>query len=300
MAQLVRRGLLFEPTRIEGEQLRTMGRRYKAARDLAALDKLDGPVSVSLYGGKGDELFLDAAEVPRWNMGALYWKLPDDVLFPSETVEWMTRLPGFTAAYAGDCDDALWQSQRAIQSYEGRRPHEHLPKRWNGWEWEIDISVNPGRRTLFPGFWIYAAWRMWFGPNTYPFLPVERLRSFPHAERIEALDGGVTFIELWSDPDDVATPHARERQRQFREWMDLDGLEDRADEVLREVLPDDPAFELDYGDQGHGGWAQITTWLDAERKPIRRSEAVYVHRRAFTQGGDTVWSETAEIRRGQT
>ena len=133
---------------------------------------------------------------------------------------------------------------------------------------------------------------MWFGPNTYPFLPVERLRSFPHAERIEALDGGVTFIELFSDPDDVATPHARERQRQFREWMDLDGLEDRADEVLREVLPDDPAVELDYGDHGHGGWAQITTWLDDAKQPIRRSEAVYVRRQELTQRGDILWSET--------
>ena len=216
-------------------------------------------------------------------------------------VEAVAELPGFNAAYRGDADDAYWQSETSIEAYEAAgRPHAHLPKVEGGFfpreDEQIDVSANPGRRTPYDGSLLWAASHMWFGPRTFEHLDRERLLGLPVGEVAERADGRTVVVDLFpldwmgSRLDDV-----RSRQRTFRDWMGLDALEERADEVAEAEA--DPTLEIETGTFEHGGVRRLTEWLDegglraAPKSRARRSRTV-----ELSDDGRVLWCAEAAVR----
>lgn len=122
-----------------------------------------------------------------------------------------------------------------------------------------------------PGVRLAAAWRMWFGPGSRQYLPVDRLLAFDRCHRNELLDDGTVFIELYGDPLAFADPENRARQAAFREHMEFDRLRVLADE-LRMMVPQDPVYEI-YSLPGRR--YHLVTWLDDRGRHVPRSQATH-------------------------
>ncbi len=121
------------------------------------------------------------------NLGGA-WQPDDGDRPPSNDV---IRLPGFTAGYLGDSNDARWQSEYSMEEYEqSGRSHADLKKVREGFlgPKKIDISHNPGRRSSFAGFWLWAVATMWFGPPAFRYLDRDRLLSWSFAPVTEVAE----------------------------------------------------------------------------------------------------------------
>ena len=243
-----------------------------------------------------EKVMFHVTSLSSWDLQQVYWELPEALRHPFDALVHLTALPGFNAGYVFDPEDAFWQSVDMVNTYEVfKKPHDHLPKMRNPetGEVKIDISNNPGRSGLFPGMWLQAAWRMFFGPGAFRHISRERLLAFPDADRLEQLPAGVIFIELFGDPFSAALPENRVRQKAFREWIGLDELEAKGPTMPRNR--NDPAFEIETGNFPHGGVRRITQWFDAERCPTPRSRAVRRITAELDERGQEIWSDDVEI-----
>ncbi len=122
-----------------------------------------------------------------------------------------------------------------------------------------------------PGARLAATWRMWFGPASRQYLPVDRLLAFDRCNRNELLDDGTVFIELYEDPLAFADPENRARQAAFREHMEFDRLRALSEE-LRALAPQDPVYEI-YPRAGRR--YHLVTWLDDSGAHVPRSQATH-------------------------
>ena len=220
---------------------------------------------------------LDFISLGGWSMDVIYCYY-NDLELARRFSKWCLGLPSLNAILLSSREDAAWQSEQQIDQYESAgRDHSHLPKTTGPiGDPEIDISGNPGRRTAFPGMWLQAAHRMTFAGDAFRFIPRERLLSFPHAVSLEEHDGGAITILLYENPDDAGLPESRERQKRFREWVNMDFLEANAAEML------DATYEADLGDAaceleetGDQGRRIIRQWYTESGSLIERSEASY-------------------------
>ena len=82
---------------------------------------------------------------------------------------------------------------------------------------------------------LMAAPEMWFGPGSLRYFEKQRLLSFPDAKKIQQLTDGVIYIELfdWETPDYEAEK-ILSLQRRFRNWVKMDEIELRLNEVIKE------------------------------------------------------------------
>jgi hypothetical protein len=138
---------------------------------------------------------------------------------------------GFRAGACHHSTDTFWQGEESIDSFKFRgRPHELLPKAWdnNLEKWTIDTSKNPARRHQIPDMWLQAAWRMWFGEESFTHIPKEKLLSFGDAREITTLACGTVFIELFEDPLAFDEPENRRRQQAFLDHVDMKNVVERA------------------------------------------------------------------------
>ena len=239
----------------------------------------------------GDRETFGLAGIAGHNVEQLIWErctASDDAL-----VAEVAALPGFNAAYRGDADDVYWQSEDSIESYElAGRPHGHLPKIAGGFfpgqDQVIDVSANPGRRTPFDGILLWASSRMWFGPRAFAHLDRERLLASPVGDITESDDGRIVIVDLFP-LDWIASRHdeVRSRQRSFREWMDFDQLESRADEVA--AAESDPTFEIETGTFEHGGVRRLAEWLDESGRAVPKSRAVKGRIVELSDDGRLLW-----------
>ena len=219
------------------------------------------------------------------------WNYPAERNLSEDLSRLLIPLVGFNAMHCHDRTDLTWQSETMAQNYKiFKRPWEHLPTYTDPdtSHQRVDISGNPGRKLELPGMRIVAAWRMWYGRGAFPFLPRERLLSFPDAHRIEELENDVVFIELYEDPLDYENPENRRRQQAFRDWMGLDELAAKAPKLLQ-ALPSDPAIEIDEGKFPHGGVRRLREWFDAEDLPCSRSKASYCIEVEYDAHGNDLW-----------
>lgn len=85
---------------------------------------------------------------------------------------WAARFvgePHFVMAWLADAEYEFWQNAEDLLQYTSKgRPHEHLPKKSNGLpppleQTVVDISGNPGRRLLRPGYYEVVGAVMWLG-----------------------------------------------------------------------------------------------------------------------------------------
>lgn len=297
LAEVIARGVGFEPTSFGTDAFRRGGGRFSAKAHLPKLAAGKDVTHLALEteaGFGGDHFHL--ATIGVWGFQVLYWCLDSYGQPDLALVEDLTAHKGFNAAYMCDNEDVFWQSTELLNTYEGfGRSHEGLPKvpdeTFGGLK--VDIRGNPGARSPFPGMWLQSAWRMWFAGRAFDYLPKERLLEFEGAEVVRALPSGAVFIQLYQDPGACAEPESRAVQRAFRDWMGMAHLAAHASEYGRELS--DVALEIETGAFDHGGVRLIRTWLDAKGDPIRRSRAVMCELRELGEDGELLWSERRDV-----
>lgn len=154
-------------------------------------------------------------------------------LLPRSFFDRLTGLPGFNAGFLVDGADDFWQNTEHLSDYQNyKKPYFHLSIDGD----RVDISANPGRRFEYPGMLLSSGWRMWFGNFGLHVLGKEKLLTFPGAERIEELENGTVFIELYRNPEDYDSLENRRRQLGFREWVNMEQLEAGAREKIHQLL----------------------------------------------------------------
>lgn len=284
--------LRFEPSRFAASfQRKTIRYNPKQHRDRVCSEESVGWLRLE----SPPDLRFSKATLVDWNLEVLYWALPEGAQLASEQIDHLITLPGFNAAYLTDPEDDFWQSADEINEYEvSGRDHSHLPKKQtDSGRVVLDVSGQPGRRTPFPGLWLQAAPRMWFGGKVFDYIPRNRLLSFPEANRVEELSSGVIFIELFEDPFAASLPENRAKQKAFRDWVWMDDLEKMAPGLPRGT--DDLAFKIETGSFPHGGVRRVTQWMGEDGRPTRSSRAVKKISIEYGEGGEVVWRETVKI-----
>jgi hypothetical protein len=250
--------------------------------------------------GEIDNLYLSTSnrfESPcfhftTWNGCHVLWlRYSYSHLPPKSFFDQLTSLPGFNAGYLMDDDDDFLQNHIFISYYKRHnKPYSHLPIVDGD---RVDVSANPGYRFEYPGMIVSSGWRMWFGNGALQLFGREHTLNFRDAEKVEELDNGVVFFQLYENPRDCELPENRRRQKSFRKWVKMDHLASVARDQLNR-MPSDPVYEIDFGKIETGKFKHrevilLTTWLNRKRKPVHKSEAV--QRRLLLQykEGGTIW-----------
>lgn len=89
---------------------------------------------------------------------------------------------------------------------------------------EYDISFNPGRDILIGHTHILAAWKMWYGEDFYKIVPKDHILNFPNAYRIEELDKGRVFIQLFEKIEESDSEENMQNQRKWLDWINVNNL----------------------------------------------------------------------------
>jgi hypothetical protein len=160
------------------------------------------------------------------NLQSLHWYLRDYQLPPAKTLNCLLADPSFVAGFAVDDLDMSIQSEESAGNYGVYGLKYNGPTYWSEFwqEWLIDISGNPGRAVLCRGTWLMAAWKMWFGPHFFQWMPKEQLLAFPYG-RVSELPSGVVEIQLYKAAGEAGRSESRSVQQTFRNWVNMDELE---------------------------------------------------------------------------
>jgi hypothetical protein len=158
-----------------------------------------------------------------WSSDDIMDSIPNDKI-----LKFIVSSKGFVCAQKFEYYDAYWQSEIFEANYIAQNKstvglkyanNEYLGK-------VIDISKNYGRDVLTKGgLWLIAAPEMWFGKVFYSFINADRLKGFPNAKEIKELDYNCLYIKLFNYNESPSELINREKQRKFREWIDMDKLE---------------------------------------------------------------------------
>lgn len=275
VAEVLERHLDFAPTWIRSDQFCKNGGEFKATHigKLAALSDVSSVELETDLRMRGD--YFHFTTLGGLGFQALYWHTDTEKAPSLDFLHSLAQRPGFNAGYCCDADYEFWQSIDSLNTYRRRgRSTENLPTIADPdtGELVVDLSRNPGRRRGFPGMWLQAAWRMWFGPGSFAALPPDRLLAFPESSRKEQLPGGTIFIELFQHLEQTEAAENQHRHQAFGDWMGLDQLEKRADEFNDKS---DPGVEIKPGKFPHGGVWLMTQWFDEAGELVRRSRAAY-------------------------
>lgn len=209
-------------------------------------------------------------------------------------IESAAAQPGFVASLIGDGDDVFWQSSDLLSTYHAfGRSAAGLPRVYDDvfCEDKIDISANVGRRSPAPGFWLWAASRMWFGPLAFNLIDRDRLARMPFGQIDERSDG-VIAVELFDLSSNIV--EIRKKQKAFRDWLGFDHLEQRAFEHRKGT--EDPKIEVHVGVFPNGGVRRLTAW-ERERSLVPRSEASERRVTELDHLGHVVFEEVEKVER---
>lgn len=218
----------FEPTRIRCAELgirNSVSLTQKRRNDLFHLPSITWLTLETESALDGPSF--EVATITAHDMQALYWKVPKVSAPPVDFLHRLALRPDFSAGFAADSDDVFWQSEETLASYEiAKRSTEDLPliddPLFGGKM--VDVSSNPGRRSSYPGMWLVAGWRNWFGPGALRYIDSQALISFEPVVLREQLNPSTIFIQLYEDVFAAGDPANRERQRNFRLAMRFDAL----------------------------------------------------------------------------
>jgi hypothetical protein len=187
----------------------------------------------------GEEIRMSFHEMPFQNTAYFVLTLEgeDNVDVPAFVAA--AAAIGMSFAYKFDYKKAFWQSVELINTYEtNKRPYAHLRRLDEPGTppslAKIDISENPGHQRLTYGMQLMAAPEMWFGPGCWKYFDQARVLSFPDAQEVRDLGGGLIYVRLfdWQTPDYEAGKilHLQER---FRKWVGMDAVEVHLQELVR-------------------------------------------------------------------
>jgi hypothetical protein len=165
-------------------------------------------------------------------------------------------------------------------------------------EMEIDIEKNPGYVCKVKGYRLCAAFRMWFGSDSYRIFDKDKLRSFKCFENI-VTDNDVTRITLYENIKDYR--NNRDKQWEFKRALHIDEI---AAKMIDEEKEDyrqnsDPEVNIMEGQFEHGGVRLIETYLKDGRM-AHRSVADSVEERELDERGREVYKIVKEIKKDKT
>lgn len=220
----------FEPTRIRCAELGIRNsvpltqKRRDALFHLPSITWLTLETESALDGPS-----FEVATITAHDMQALYWKVSEISAPPLDFLHQLALRPDFNAGYTVEYDDVFWQSEETLTSYEiAGRSTGNLPlvddPMFGGKM--VDVRSNPGRRSLYPGMWLIAGWRNWFGPGALRYIDSQAILSFEPVVLRKQLNPSTIFMQLYEDVFAAAEPENRERQRKFRFAMRFDVLMD--------------------------------------------------------------------------
>jgi hypothetical protein len=231
-----------------------------------------------------------------YGLQTISWDLHRDLAPPQGYLSNLQGLAGFNAAYSVSTEDSRWQSTRFLNSFEAYGKSTDgftLKVDENHDQLVVDISKNPGQRHPIPYMWLQSCWRMWFSGKAFSYMPKERLLSFPEGRRIEELPSGVVFIELYEDPFAAEDPENRRIQQAFRDWVDMDRIQETAHLIFPHAA--DPTYSMERGEFEHGGVCLLIRWVDKRGKPVPRSQAVKKQMQELDEDGQLVWSGSEPV-----
>ncbi len=273
----------FSPTVLSIDAA-TPQRQAVSSRSLAQLRELSEFSSFELAGDDGSLALAGLAGWPTQLVVVNSARRPEE-----SVIESAAAIPGFVAAFVGDADDVFWQSADQINTYEvfdrARDGLVLIDDPVFGGK-KVDISANPGRQSPAPGMWLWAASKMWLGPQALDLLGRERVLGLPVGD-VDERSNGIVVVELFdlADPADLI----RERQRAFRSWLYFDELESSAG-TLGWVVSD-PAYRSESGAFVHGGSQLLTGWF-ADGVPAPEQVATEKRLIELNEKRQIVWQGT--------
>jgi hypothetical protein len=89
----------------------------------------------------------------------------------------------------------------------------------------IDVSQNPGREIMLPGFKFVAAFKIWFGKEAIALLGKEKILGYPGAVYVKENDNGLIEMQLFEDPAASGSEENQRRQKDIIAYFELDKLE---------------------------------------------------------------------------
>jgi hypothetical protein len=296
IAELIRETVRFRTPHIITDDFLKNGGKYQPDQHLRNIELSQDIKSVRLGLASFEGQYFDVGGPSVWGFQTVTWCCEPEDLPDQKFFDQLSLWPGFSAGYISDAEDVQWQSETLPSNYElFGRSHKELPKCWDD-EFEderIDTLRNPGARHPIPGMWLQAAWKMWFGPGAFRFIPVERLMAFEEADRIERLEDRSIFIQLYSDPSDFDSEVSRARQASFNTCVGKASLVAQGTDL--DPAPSDPSHEIEHGKFDHGGATRLTVWLDENDKPVIRSKATNCVIQELDDESNVIWTERKAI-----
>ena len=204
-------------------------------------------------------------------------------------------------AYETDSHDHDIQNQTEINMLKwlGEDPKDY-PKRKSSRDnvMEIDIQKNPGYVYKVKGYRLCAAFRMWFGSDSYRIFDRDVLSKFSCFENV-VTDNDVTRITLYENIIDYR--NNRDKQWEFRNALHIDEIAKRMiDEEKEDYRQNsDPEVNIMEGQFEHGGVRLIETYLKDGRM-AHRSVADSVEERELDADGREVYKVVKEIKKDKT
>lgn len=229
IANMIRKGIGFDPSRIYLYNIYRLEKAFEA-KDLEVLDQEGVSLALVLYQGKqgqDDRRKFAVSEVGHAGIAStqvLYWVVEPEQVSGITVLDELLHHPDLTVAYCCDEEDEHFQSATDISHYQVRKKsYAHVKTYYDESEATelIDISQNPGRKTLVSGMWLMSCWRMWFGKAFQGQVSAEKLLDFPYAHRAERLASGQVFVELYEDAFAASELSNRTVQQAFRDWVGM-------------------------------------------------------------------------------
>jgi hypothetical protein len=200
IAEIIEKTVFFSPTSIQSNVFLNLGGKYRGNFHIDKIrDSMDPIKSLDLtteLGLKGPSFHV--GYIANWKMKMVYWKLPQQSNIKDELLHELTDAKGFNIGYQTDSEYSFWQSADSMNTYEVKnRSYDHLPiiKHPVTGRLMVDISNNPGRRSLFPGMWLQVAQKMWFGNGSFTYFDKKEIMEYRNADSIIELENGTVFVD---------------------------------------------------------------------------------------------------------
>jgi hypothetical protein len=75
--------------------------------------------------------------------------------------------------------------------------------------------------------WQVSGWEMLFFEPFFSLVEKAKILSFPYAVKIQEIESGAVYINLFDHIKESHTPDSMFRQWKWQEWIDFDSLENK-------------------------------------------------------------------------
>lgn len=146
-------------------------KRLQEAGELSRLHLSDGNSDFGVYFNRS------------WQLYGLVWTQSDFTASDQSLLDSMASQATFRSGFCGD--------ESTLVLVQSPHDEEHL---------------NPARQCGFPGMWLVAGWKNWYGQWAFSHLNRERLADFSPTFEKKDLPGGGLYVALTEDPCDPDLP----------------------------------------------------------------------------------------------